>query len=55
MKNILIHGLGQNNRSWNICKDVLVKNGLESEAPNLYSMMKDEKMEYNVLFQKFTD
>lgn len=55
MKNILIHGLGQTNTSWSPCEDELKKSGLDVEAPDLYSMIKEEKMEYDALLQKFID
>lgn len=55
MKNILIHGLGQNETSWNVCKAELEKNSLEIETPNLYSMIKTERTVYDVLLQRFAE
>lgn len=55
MKNILIHGLGQNDTSWNMVSEKLEKNGIKVETPNLYSMIKDKSFDYNSLFNEFTD
>lgn len=55
MKNILIHGLGQNETSWNMCKAELEKNSMGIETPNLYSMIKTERTVYDVLFQRFAE
>ncbi len=55
MKNILIHGLGQNDTSWNMVSDKLEKNGIKVETPNLYSMIKDKSFDYNFLFNEFMD
>ena len=53
MKNILIHGLGQNDSSWDIVKNKLKNNNLEVETPNLYSIIKDTKKDYNILYKEF--
>ena len=37
MKNILIHGLGQNETSWNIVEKELNLHNIKIEKPNLYS------------------
>ena len=55
MKNILIHGLGQNDTSWNMVSEKLDKNGIKVEIPNLYSMIKDKSVDYNSLFNEFMD
>ena len=55
MKNILIHGLGQNDTSWNMLSEKLEKNGIKVETPNLYSMIKDKSFDYNSLFNEFMD
>lgn len=55
MKNILIHGLGQNDTSWNMVSEKLEKNGIKVETPNLYSMIKDKSFDYNSLFNEFMD
>ena len=55
MKNILRHGLGQNDTSWNMVSEKLEKNGIKVETPNLYSMIKDKSFDYNFLFNEFMD
>lgn len=55
MKNILIHGLGQNETSWNIVETELNKNKLSVEKPNLYAMIKDTRINYSILYKKFAD
>lgn len=55
MKNILIHGLGQNDTSWKMVLDKLDKNGIKAETPNLYSIIKDKSFDYNSLFNEFMD
>lgn len=55
MKNILIHGLGQNDTSWNMVSEKLEKNDIKVETPNLYSMIKDKSFDYNFLFNEFMD
>ena len=55
MKNILIHGLGQNDTSWNMVSEKLEKNGIKVETPNLYSIIKDKSFDYNSLFNEFMD
>ena len=41
MKNILIHGLGQNEISWNKVEEELKNNNTKVEIPSLYLMLKD--------------
>lgn len=55
MKNILIHGLGQNDTTWNMVSEKLEENGIKVETPNLYLMIKDKRFDYNSLFKEFTD
>ena len=38
MKNILIHGLGQNSKDWDIIKNELETRGISSVAPDLYNV-----------------
>ncbi len=38
MKNILIHGLGQNNQSWDKIKNYLKDKGLDSVCLNLIQL-----------------
>lgn len=55
MKNILLHGLGQNETSWNISKVEFEKSSVETENPSLYSMIKTEGATYDVLLKKFIE
>ena len=55
MGNILIHGLGQNETSWNLVETELKNNNIKVEKPNLYSIIKNEKINYTTMFQKFVD
>ena len=55
MGNILIHGLGQNETSWNLVETELKNNNIKVEKPNLYSIIKNEKIDYTTMFQKFAD
>lgn len=55
MKNILIHGLGQNETSWYMVSANLKKRNIDVEQPNLYLMIKDIKMDYDTLFQEFAN
>ena len=55
MKNILIHGLGQNETSWNIVEKELNLHNIKIEKPNLYSMLKDTRINYSILYKKFAD
>lgn len=55
MKNILIHGLGQNACSWNCVKNVLNEKGMEVLCPDLFEITKNFSKEYGVLYQKFSD
>ena len=51
MKNILIHGLGQNETSWNIVEIELNLHNIKIEKPNLYSMLKDSRINYSILYK----
>ena len=46
MKNILIHGLGQNNRDWDTIKTVLEARGISSIAPDLFDLARGRKLDY---------
>ncbi len=55
MINILIHGLGQNEKSWNeVEKELLIKE-IKVEKPNLYVMMKNKEFNYDTLYKQFVD
>ena len=55
MKHILIHGLGQNKSSWKAVDYELKRKGIETTAPNLYSMLDHAEPDYIALFNKFSD
>ena len=55
MKNILIHGLGQNENSWEKVNYELKNKSIEADTPNLYSMLDNIKMDYATLFNEFSD
>lgn len=52
MKNILIHGLGQDEKAWN--KVVEELNDIKVNCPNLFSLVKSEKMNYKNLYKAFS-
>lgn len=55
MVNILIHGLGQNNISWDVVEKELKNNNVRVESPNLYFMLKDSKKDYDTLCKQFSN
>ena len=56
MKNILIHGLGQNENSWIEVEKELRNYNIDVETPNLYAMLKNSVIiDYNTLFKNFID
>lgn len=55
MKNILIHGLGQNKSSWKAVNYELKKKDIETNTPNLYSMFDNAEPDYITLLNKFSD
>lgn len=52
MINILIHGLGQNNQSWNEVKKYLNNDGILVEIPNLYCL-NNKSVTYSNLYNNF--
>ena len=54
MKHILIHGLGQNGTSWDMLETELNIHSMNVEKPNLYSMIKDTKINYYTLYNSST-
>lgn len=54
MKNILIHGLGQNNHSWNKTRNYLIEKGVNTICPNLYDITTDNFMNYRNLYNSFS-
>ena len=54
MKNILIHGLGQNSKDWDTIKDELETKGIFSIAPDLFAIAKGKELDYNTVYQAFS-
>lgn len=55
MTNILVHGLGQNGKSWDEVKSQLRDNGINVETPNLFSLVKNHQINYENMFNSFAD
>lgn len=55
MQNILIHGLGQNNQSWNSTSAYLKEKGIVVECPNLFNITKTKTKEYKMLYNAFSN
>ena len=55
MINILVHGLGQDERSWNEVKNQLNNNGINVETPNLFSIVKNYQLNYENMYKTFAD
>ena len=55
MINILVHGLGQNETSWNEVKVLLKENKIDVETPNLFHLAKNYQLSYKKLYKIFAD
>lgn len=55
MRNILIHGLGQNNQSWNNTVIYLKKNGIDTICPNLFEIINNTLVNYKNLYEAFSN
>lgn len=55
MTNILVHGLGQDEKSWNQVKNQLNNNGINVETPNLFSVVKNNQVNYENMYKTFAD
>lgn len=55
MINILVHGLGQDEKSWNEVKNQLNNNGINVETPNLFSIVKNYQLNYENMYKTFAD
>lgn len=53
MKNILIHGLGQDYKSWNKTQEYLLEKKITVECPNLFDLNSESKMLYQNLYREF--
>ena len=55
MINILVHGLVQDEKSWNEVKNQLNNNRINVETPNLFSIVKNYKVNYDNMYKTFAD
>ena len=55
MINILVHGLGQDEKSWNEVKKQLNNNGINVETPNLFSIVQNYQVNYENMYREFAD
>ena len=55
MRNILIHGLGQDNQSWNNTNKYLKKNGIDTLCPNLFEITENSSKEYKMMYNAFSN
>lgn len=55
MKNILIHGLGQNNESWDKTSNYLKTNNIDTICPNLFKITTSTLINYENMYNAFSD
>lgn len=55
MINILVHGLGQDEKSWNGVRNQLNNNGINIETPNLFSIVKNNEVNYKNMYKTFAN
>lgn len=55
MKNILIHGLGQDNQSWNNTDSYLKEKGINTLCPNLFEITKNTSKDYKMMYNAFSN
>ena len=55
MVNILVHGLGQDETSWNEVKNQLKNSKINIETPNLFSIVKNYQANYENMYKTFAD
>ena len=48
MKNILIHGLGQNSKDWDTIKNELETRGISPIVPDLFDLTKGRELDYSI-------
>lgn len=53
MKNILIHGLGQDDKSWGKVKEYLGEYNYKVISPILFDLLNNDSYEYNNLYDFF--
>ena len=50
MKNILIHGLGQNSKDWDTIKNELETGGISPIVPDLFDLTKGRELDYPTVY-----
>lgn len=55
MVNILVHGLGQTEKSWDKIIEELDKSNIKAENPNLFELAKNYEINYENLYRTFCD
>ena len=55
MKNILIHGLGQNSQSWDNTSMYLKENDIDIICPDLFDITKNTSKDYKMMYNTFSD
>ena len=55
MTNILVHGLGQTDKSWDKVKEILNQDNINVETPNLFEITKNYQLTYENVFTVFVD
>lgn len=55
MVNVLVHGLGQDEKSWNEVKNQLNNSGINVETPNLFSIVSNYQVNYENMYKTFAD
>lgn len=55
MKNILIHGLGQNDQSWNNTVIYLKEKGIDTISPNLFEITTNTLINYKTMYNAFSN
>lgn len=54
MENILIHGLGQDEKSWEKIEENLKKEKIKVKSPNLFNLMENKEFNYKNLYKEFS-
>ena len=55
MKNILIHGLGQNSKDWDTIKNELETREISPIVPDLFDLTKGRELDYPTVYQAFSE
>lgn len=54
MKNVLIHGLGQNSNDWKIVKSELGSRGISAVVPDLFRLAAGKELDYAAVYRAFS-